>query len=139
MLAEALRQIEAALESDTIDDIGLVMSLRNVKVVTSIGRHERRDCGAADLWDQWLSPRRGSPVGACRSRRLWCVDHGEQRSLSPRERADDPRSQVALTFVVSSLPTLAYVYDPLSFAPLSIVEAAEGVCQLIWIVDGSKT
>jgi acyl-CoA dehydrogenase len=35
MLAEALRQIEAALETDTIDDIGLVMSLRNVKVVTS--------------------------------------------------------------------------------------------------------
>jgi acyl-CoA dehydrogenase len=35
MLAEALRQVEAAIESDTIDDIGLVMSLRNVKVVTS--------------------------------------------------------------------------------------------------------
>jgi acyl-CoA dehydrogenase len=35
MLAEALRQIEAALEADTIDDIGLVMSLRNVKIVTS--------------------------------------------------------------------------------------------------------
>lgn len=35
MLAEALRQIEAAIESDTIDDIGLVMNLRNVKVVTS--------------------------------------------------------------------------------------------------------
>jgi acyl-CoA dehydrogenase len=35
MLAEALRQIEAAIEADSIDDIGLVMSLRNVKVVTS--------------------------------------------------------------------------------------------------------
>ncbi|HEY1761050.1 MAG TPA: acyl-CoA dehydrogenase family protein [Acidimicrobiales bacterium] len=35
MLSEALRQVEAAIESDTIDDIGLVMSLRNVKVVTS--------------------------------------------------------------------------------------------------------
>jgi acyl-CoA dehydrogenase len=35
MLAEALRQVEAALENDKIDDIGLVMSLRNVKVVTS--------------------------------------------------------------------------------------------------------
>ena len=35
MLAEALRKIEAALASDTIEDIGLVMSLRNVKVVTS--------------------------------------------------------------------------------------------------------
>jgi acyl-CoA dehydrogenase len=35
MLAEALRQIEAAIASDTIEDIGLVMSLRNVKVVTS--------------------------------------------------------------------------------------------------------
>lgn len=35
MLAEALRQVEAAIESNTIEDIGLVMSLRNVKVVTS--------------------------------------------------------------------------------------------------------
>jgi acyl-CoA dehydrogenase len=35
MLAEALEQIEAALAADTIEDIGLVMSLRNVKVVTS--------------------------------------------------------------------------------------------------------
>jgi D-alanine-D-alanine ligase-like ATP-grasp enzyme len=39
---------------------------------------------------------------------------------------------------VTPLPTLAYVYDPLSFAPLSIVEAAEGVCRLLWVVDGSK-
>jgi hypothetical protein len=39
---------------------------------------------------------------------------------------------------VTSLPTLAYVYDPLSFAPLSITEAADGVCRLLWIVDGSK-
>lgn len=39
---------------------------------------------------------------------------------------------------MASLPVLAYVYDPLSFAPLSIVEAAEGVCRLVWIVDGSK-
>jgi glutathione synthase/RimK-type ligase-like ATP-grasp enzyme len=39
---------------------------------------------------------------------------------------------------VTSLPTLAYVYDPLSFAPLSITEAAQGVCRLLWIVDGSK-
>jgi acyl-CoA dehydrogenase len=37
MLAEALREIESAIESGTIDDIGLVMSLRNVKVVTSTG------------------------------------------------------------------------------------------------------
>jgi acyl-CoA dehydrogenase len=35
MLAVALEQIEAAIASDTIDDIGLVMSLRNVKVVSS--------------------------------------------------------------------------------------------------------
>jgi acyl-CoA dehydrogenase len=35
MLAEALRAVEAALASDTIEDIGLIMSLRNVKVVTS--------------------------------------------------------------------------------------------------------
>jgi glutathione synthase/RimK-type ligase-like ATP-grasp enzyme len=39
---------------------------------------------------------------------------------------------------VTSLPTLAYVYDPRSFAPLSITEAAHGLCRLVWIVDGSK-
>jgi glutathione synthase/RimK-type ligase-like ATP-grasp enzyme len=39
---------------------------------------------------------------------------------------------------VTQLPTLAYVYDPLSFAPLSIVEAAEDVCHFLWIVDNSK-
>jgi len=39
---------------------------------------------------------------------------------------------------VTSLPTLAYVYDPLSFAPLSITEAAEGVCRLVWVVDCSN-
>lgn len=35
MLAVAIERIEAAIASDTIDDIGLVMSLRNVKIVTS--------------------------------------------------------------------------------------------------------
>lgn len=35
MLADACRQIEAAIESDTLEDIGLIMSLRNVKVVNS--------------------------------------------------------------------------------------------------------
>ncbi|MCL2514620.1 MAG: ATP-grasp domain-containing protein [Microbacteriaceae bacterium] len=35
------------------------------------------------------------------------------------------------------LPLLAYVYHPQSFAPLSIVEAAEGVCRLLWVVDGA--
>jgi biotin carboxylase len=39
---------------------------------------------------------------------------------------------------VTSLPTLAYVYDPLSFAPLSITEAANGVCRILWIIDSSK-
>ena len=39
---------------------------------------------------------------------------------------------------MASLPALAYVYDPLSFAPLSITQAAEGVCRLVWVVDHSK-
>jgi acyl-CoA dehydrogenase len=34
-LAEAQRQVENALEADNLEDIGLIMSLRNVKVVTS--------------------------------------------------------------------------------------------------------
>jgi glutathione synthase/RimK-type ligase-like ATP-grasp enzyme len=37
-----------------------------------------------------------------------------------------------------SLPTLVYVYDPLSFAPFSITQAAEGICRLVWVVDFSK-
>jgi biotin carboxylase len=34
-------------------------------------------------------------------------------------------------------PVLAYVYHPQSFAPLSIVAAAEGLCRIVWIIDGS--
>jgi biotin carboxylase len=37
-----------------------------------------------------------------------------------------------------SLPKLVYVYDPLSFAPLSITQAAEGVCRFVWVVDCAK-
>ena len=39
---------------------------------------------------------------------------------------------------MAPLPTLAYVYDPLSFAPLSIAQAAEGICRLVCVVDFSK-
>lgn len=35
------------------------------------------------------------------------------------------------------LPLLAYVYHPQSFAPLSITEAAAGVCDVLWLVDCS--
>jgi predicted ATP-grasp superfamily ATP-dependent carboligase len=35
------------------------------------------------------------------------------------------------------IPTLVYVYHPESFAPLSIVEAADGVCRMVWVVDSS--
>jgi ATP-grasp domain len=34
-----------------------------------------------------------------------------------------------------SLPTLVYVYHPDSFSPLSILEAADGVCNLVWVVN----
>ena len=34
-LFEAQRKVDAAIQSDTLEDIGLIMSLRNVKVVTS--------------------------------------------------------------------------------------------------------
>jgi acyl-CoA dehydrogenase len=34
-LLEAQRQVEAAIEADALDEIGLIMSLRNVKVITS--------------------------------------------------------------------------------------------------------
>ena len=37
----------------------------------------------------------------------------------------------------ASLPSLAYVYDSRSFAPLSVVEAADGLCRMIWVVDMS--
>ena len=36
------------------------------------------------------------------------------------------------------LPTLAYVYHPRSFATLSLVDAAQDVCELLWIVDSSQ-
>ena len=39
---------------------------------------------------------------------------------------------------MASLPKLAYVYDPLSFAPMSIAQAAEGVCSLVTVVDFSQ-
>jgi D-alanine-D-alanine ligase-like ATP-grasp enzyme len=35
------------------------------------------------------------------------------------------------------LPSLAYVYHPQSFAPLSIAESAADLCHLIWIIDTS--
>ena len=37
----------------------------------------------------------------------------------------------------TSLPALAYVYHPQSFAPLSIIEAADGLCSMIWVIDSS--
>ena len=37
-----------------------------------------------------------------------------------------------------SLPNLVYVYHPLSFAPLTITEEAEGVCRFVWVVDLSN-
>jgi len=39
---------------------------------------------------------------------------------------------------LASLPALAYVYHPQSFAPLSIVEAADGLCRIVWIIDSSN-
>jgi biotin carboxylase len=39
---------------------------------------------------------------------------------------------------VVPLPKLVYVYDPLSFGPLSIIEGAEGICRVVWVVDCSK-
>jgi biotin carboxylase len=42
------------------------------------------------------------------------------------------------TTAEGALPKLVYVYHPLSFAPLSITEAAQGVCSLIWVVDCSE-
>jgi biotin carboxylase len=38
---------------------------------------------------------------------------------------------------VATLPKLVYVYDALSFGPLSITEAAEGICRLVWVVNFS--
>ena len=35
------------------------------------------------------------------------------------------------------LPRLAFVYHPRSFPTMAIREAAEGVCELIWVVDTS--
>jgi biotin carboxylase len=40
-----------------------------------------------------------------------------------------------LTPEAGALPNLVYVYDPLSFAPLSITQEAEGICRFVWVVD----
>lgn len=37
-----------------------------------------------------------------------------------------------------ALPILAYVYNPRSFATLSLVSAASDVCDLLWIIDTSE-
>ena len=36
------------------------------------------------------------------------------------------------------LPRLAYVYHPMSVSPLTIVDSAKGVCDLVWVVDSSQ-
>lgn len=38
----------------------------------------------------------------------------------------------------SARPTLAYVYEPSSFAILALVEAASGLCDLVWVADTSR-
>jgi biotin carboxylase len=39
----------------------------------------------------------------------------------------------------ASLPRLAFVYHPRSFAALSIAESARGLCELVWLVDTSDS
>jgi biotin carboxylase len=36
------------------------------------------------------------------------------------------------------LPRLAFVYHPRSFGTMAIAEAAEGICELVWVVDTSE-
>ncbi len=38
----------------------------------------------------------------------------------------------------STLPVLAYVYHPRSFATLSLVEASGGRCKILWVVDTTE-
>jgi biotin carboxylase len=38
---------------------------------------------------------------------------------------------------VGGQPRLAFVYHPRSFATMAIAEAADGICQLIWVIDTS--
>ncbi|HZL54626.1 MAG TPA: hypothetical protein VFC22_03265, partial [Solirubrobacteraceae bacterium] len=44
-----------------------------------------------------------------------------------------------MTGARASVPArrLAFVYHPFSFGALDVAEAADGVCELIWIVDSS--
>jgi hypothetical protein len=35
------------------------------------------------------------------------------------------------------LPRLAYAHNPRTLAALDLVAAAEGICELVWIIDGS--
>jgi biotin carboxylase len=45
---------------------------------------------------------------------------------------------VSSSTAAASPPTLLYVYHPLSFAPLSITEAADGLCRFVWVADHSQ-
>jgi biotin carboxylase len=36
------------------------------------------------------------------------------------------------------LPRLAFVYHPRSFGTMAIAEAAEGICELVWVIDTSE-
>src|ERR1700689_2869929 len=38
----------------------------------------------------------------------------------------------------SNRPRLAFAYHPRSFGTMAIAEAAEGICELIWILDTSE-
>jgi biotin carboxylase len=36
------------------------------------------------------------------------------------------------------LPRLAFAFDPGSFAPLALLEASRGICELLWVVDATR-
>ena len=74
--------------------IGLIMSLRNVKVVTSTAAMRRAATAALQICGI-NGFRRGPepPARAHPPRLVRCTDHGQQRPLPARERGDAPLAQ----------------------------------------------
>ena len=140
-LAEAQRQVEARIECDKLEDIGLIMSLRNVKVVTSTAAMHAATAalqicgingfrrGPEHRLERIIRDACGALIMVSNDRYL----HENAEMLPVRKTSDRICS-------AHRSRSSRYVYDPLSFAPLSITQAAEGsAAWSAWSTSRSRT
>ena len=147
MLTAAATRFTLLEDSDEMESPGMIASVRNVKVATSelavrIATASLEICGIAGF-------KRDTPFALDRQIRDahgGCRD-GQQRALPARERRDAARAQAPVadremsasgSSAERALPRrLAFAYHPRSFGTMAIAEAAQGICELVWIVDTS--